>query len=75
MGAFEKLLNPDFTNLDDLHVVLNDNDIVLAHGVYDSNQPNPGPHVAVSSVNSTMMYDFIKIDADTYTLKVRQLRP
>jgi hypothetical protein len=48
MGAFEKLHHPDFIHLDDLQVVLKDNDILLAHGIHESSQPNPSPHIALS---------------------------
>ncbi len=73
MGAFEHLRNPDFTNLDDLHTILSDDHLVVLPGIFDSNQQNPNLRVTISSPNSKTLYDFIKVDTDTYILKVHQV--
>lgn len=62
----------DFSDLEGLIKILDDEGIVVAEGKYDASQPNPGPHVLLSSVHAKSSYDFIKAGEGTYVVKVQK---
>ena len=67
---FSKIKEADFSNLNDLNTIFSSSDIIIAHGIYDNDQTDPGAHITVTSPKSKKMYDFIKVSQNSYILKV-----
>jgi len=62
-----------FDNLNDLVEAWEDEAVLVSRGDYDKSQPHPGPHVMIASPSINRVYDFIRTDANTYTLKIREV--
>ena len=62
----------DFSDLEELAVVLADQRILVLQGRYDASQPTPGAHVMLSSENSRKSYDFIKRPDGSYVVHVHE---
>jgi hypothetical protein len=62
----------DFSDLEELFRILADQNIIAAHGTYDSSQPHPGPHIMFASPNSDQGYDFVKQNDGTYIVSAHQ---
>lgn len=69
-----KIFNGNFSNLSEIITILNDTDIIIAHGTYNNTEQDPGEHISLASPNSNKMYDFIKTHQDErYILVVRNI--